>query len=66
MCGIVGAIAVCRQAISLRWDEYLSTRVPSANEMWALRVLSVWADSAASNSWTSSPHERATYSQVSG
>jgi asparagine synthase (glutamine-hydrolysing) len=45
---------VCPKAIRRHWDEYLSSRGPSANEMWALVVLSAWADSAASNSATSS------------
>ncbi len=36
---------VIRQA----WDEYLARRGPSANEVWALVMLSAWAGSAVSN-----------------
>ena len=57
---------VCPETIRELWGEYLSARGPSANEMWALVMLSAWADSSASNSVTTSAHERATHAQVSG
>jgi asparagine synthase (glutamine-hydrolysing) len=35
------------------WDEYLAERGPSANEIWALVMLSAWAESATINASTS-------------
>jgi len=49
-----GMFPACPKTINRHWDEYLSSRGPSANEMWALVVLAAWADSAASSSATSS------------
>jgi hypothetical protein len=43
---------VCPETISRLWEDYLSSRGPSVNEMWALVVLSAWADSVASTSAT--------------
>jgi asparagine synthase (glutamine-hydrolysing) len=54
------------EAICRLWDAYLSSRGPSANEMWSLVVLSAWADSVASNPAASRPHEQAMHWQVTG
>lgn len=40
-------------AIRRLWDDYLAGSEPSANEMWALVMLSAWAESTASKTSTS-------------
>ena len=35
------------------WDEYIAERGPAANEIWALVMLSAWAESATLNTLTS-------------
>ena len=44
---------VRRAVIGRLWDEYLGAHGPSANEIWALVMLSAWAGSIASNTATS-------------
>ena len=46
---------VRRAAIAQLWEEYLAQRGPSANEIWALVMLSAWAGSVASNASTFEP-----------
>jgi len=50
----LGMFPVRSTAIRQLWDDYLAGSGPSANEMWALAILSAWAGSTASSAGASS------------